>query len=145
MAARAGKFGPNGEQVGQFLQKARAIEFGRVEELSRISIDQEVHDAKLKANGVPRYAARNSAVSSAAQNLFKEISKDIPPRTSTAERLTMLGFTNPLTAAVFALELRPKLDDDTAGLVVNPIASRWGFEWRSWGWVGRVRAAKGDD
>lgn len=133
VADKMSKFGPNGEQVERFLEKARAIEFDWVEELSRISTTRDVTNAKMSSNSVPRSAARSSAVRSAAQGLVRDLVRRFPRPLTTREKMMLGDFTLLLRAAVLALESRPELDDDTVGLVVDPFASRLGFEWRSWG------------
>ncbi len=127
------KFGANGDQVVRFLEKARELSFAHVEPIDAETRGTEVRDASLRIFDVPLSASSNAAVESAVRNLERDLRKKFPPSTTTAERLVLGSFTSLLGAAVFALASRPKLDDDTVGLVLDPFAERLGFEWRSWG------------
>ena len=127
------KFGANGEQLVRFLDAAQELSAEHVEQIVAETRGIEVRDARSRISDAPQSAASIAAVESAVRDLVKALRGKFPPNATTAERMAIRSFTSLLGSAVFALASRPKLDDNTVGLVLDPFAERLGFEWRSWG------------
>ncbi|MFT4232154.1 MAG: hypothetical protein QM606_05185 [Leucobacter sp.] len=134
------KYGPNSEQLQRFVDAAQALTAEHVAPIAAVAIEPAVSDAEERVIRLKRSAARHSAIDSAARRLVSTVLKSIPPAETPAERMTRVEFGLFLKSAVFAFAARPELDDDTIGLIVDPIAEPLGFEWRSWG-AGSTTAA----
>lgn len=127
------RYGDNHEQVESFLDVACSLQFEFVEPIVAETRSQEVRDAQDALFAVRFSAARHSAVESASRTLVRTLREEFPTPTTAAERVVLNSFTGMLNSAVFAFASRPVVGDETVGLVVDPFASRLGFEWRSWG------------
>ncbi|MFT4136331.1 hypothetical protein [Microbacterium sp.] len=134
------KYGPNSEQLQRFVDAAQALTAEHVAPIAAITREPAVRDATRRVIRVKRSAARHSAIDSAARRLVSTVLKSVPPAETAAERMTRVEFGSLLEVSVFAVAARPELDDDTIGLIVDPIAEPLGFEWRSWG-VGSTTAS----
>lgn len=138
-----GKFGPNSEQVARFMEAAPRLSFDDVGAIVAETRGPECREARDLVTRARQCRAHAPAISSASQKMVGEVLRGLPRATSTAERMTMNSFSFALKDAVDALAARPEVDDDTVALIVDPFATRLGFEWRSWGPSPVDAAAKG--
>jgi hypothetical protein len=127
------KFGPNGDQVEQFIGAARVLGFDSVEPVQAVLSSRAVQDAQDTVLAMQLPASQHSAIDSASRSLIRSLRGLFPQPSSTSARLDMASYMDLLNSAVFAFASRPVVGDETVGLVVEPFTSRLGFEWRSWG------------
>ncbi|MFK4791671.1 hypothetical protein [Microbacterium sp. ZW T5_56] len=127
------KLGINGDQVAEFVQAARTLPAEAVTLVESATRGKDVRDAQRRVLKVRWSAAHSSALTSVAADLIQELRRSYPPTSNTAERFTLNSVTLSLKIAVLALAARPKLDEETVGLVVDPFTDILGYDWRSTG------------
>ena len=123
----------NGHQVRALCEAISELDEAHVGQVAEHARGAKVYQAKKLAQDLPRSASRYSAISSIVMGTIRSLRKRLPKPATASERWALGGVTSLVEAALFAMEARPELGDETVALLVDPFADLLNFEWRSWG------------